>query len=69
MVQKSHESGRERQKEDDEQVDASTARAVGEAALSEVDEEALDKLLNDIDYVLEENAEEFVASFVQRGGQ
>jgi ubiquitin-like protein Pup len=29
----------------------------------------LDDLLDDIDAVLEENAEEFVTAFVQRGGQ
>jgi prokaryotic ubiquitin-like protein Pup len=29
----------------------------------------LDDLLDDIDAVLEENAEEFVAAYVQRGGQ
>ena len=29
----------------------------------------LDDLLDDIDAVLEENAEEFVAAFVQRGGE
>ena len=29
----------------------------------------LDDLLDDIDAVLEENAEEFVQAFVQRGGQ
>ena len=31
--------------------------------------EALDTLLDDIDDILEENAEEFVAGYVQRGGQ
>ena len=31
--------------------------------------EALDNLLDDIDDILEENAEEFVAGYVQRGGQ
>jgi ubiquitin-like protein Pup len=31
--------------------------------------EALDSLLDDIDDILEENAEEFVAGYVQRGGQ
>lgn len=31
--------------------------------------EALDTLLDEIDELLEENAEEFVASYVQRGGQ
>jgi ubiquitin-like protein Pup len=31
--------------------------------------EALDTLLDEIDDILEENAEEFVAGYVQRGGQ
>jgi ubiquitin-like protein Pup len=31
--------------------------------------EALDSFLGDIDEILEENAEEFVAGYVQRGGQ
>ena len=32
-------------------------------------EEDLDKLLDEIDSVLEENAEEFVRNYVQKGGQ
>jgi ubiquitin-like protein Pup len=31
--------------------------------------EDVDKLLDEIDEILEENAEEFVKSYVQRGGQ
>ena len=31
--------------------------------------EDLDKLLDEIDNILEENAEEFVKSYVQRGGE
>ena len=31
--------------------------------------EDIDKLLDEIDGILEENAEEFVKSYVQRGGQ
>jgi len=31
--------------------------------------EELDNLLDEIDDILEENAEEFVKSYVQRGGQ
>jgi prokaryotic ubiquitin-like protein Pup len=34
-----------------------------------VDEEGLDELLAEIDEVLEENAEEFVNSYVQKGGE
>ena len=39
-------------------------RESNEAVLSEVDD-----LLDEIDSVLEENAEEFVKNYVQRGGQ
>ncbi|MEO7804176.1 MAG: ubiquitin-like protein Pup, partial [Actinomycetota bacterium] len=31
--------------------------------------EDLDKLLDEIDEVLEENAEEFVRSYIQKGGE
>jgi ubiquitin-like protein Pup len=31
--------------------------------------DALDTLLDEVDEILEENAEEFVANYVQRGGQ
>jgi ubiquitin-like protein Pup len=31
--------------------------------------ESIDKLLDEIDDLLEENAEEFVAGYVQRGGE
>jgi ubiquitin-like protein Pup len=34
-----------------------------------MDSEAIDDLLDEIDDVLEENAEEFVRSYVQHGGQ
>lgn len=33
------------------------------------DTKAVDKLLDEIDSVLEENAEEFVRSYIQKGGQ
>lgn len=36
---------------------------------SQVDYEGLDSILDDIDEVLEANAETFVAGFVQKGGQ
>lgn len=40
-----------------------------EAPESQVDDEGIDDLLEEIDDVLEENAEEFVKSYVQKGGQ
>lgn len=33
------------------------------------DTEAVDKLLDEIDSVLEDNAEEFVRSYIQKGGE
>lgn len=40
-----------------------------EATMSEIDTEAIDDLLDEIDSVLEENSEEFVKNYVQKGGQ
>lgn len=36
---------------------------------SDVDTEAIDDLLDEIDAVLEENSEEFVKNYVQKGGE
>ena len=47
-------------------------RGAGSAELSKKGKkikEELDNLLDEIDDILEENAEEFVKSYVQRGGQ
>ncbi|MEN9507198.1 MAG: prokaryotic ubiquitin-like protein Pup [Actinomycetota bacterium] len=49
---------------DDEVVDAPSASATGEKLKAE-----LDDLLDEIDDVLETNAEDFVKSYVQKGGQ
>ncbi len=40
-----------------------------EAVESDVDTEAIDDLLDEIDSVLEENSEEFVKNYVQKGGE
>lgn len=40
-----------------------------ELETSEVDTSDVDDLLDEIDEVLEENAEEFVKNYVQKGGQ
>ena len=50
----------------------STTRAAASAGLAErgaVLRKSIDDVLSDIDDVLEENAEEFVKEFVQRGGE
>ena len=46
-----------------------TAEVEAPARQGEKIKEELDDLLDEIDTVLEENAEEFVKSYVQRGGQ
>jgi ubiquitin-like protein Pup len=51
-------------KEDDEVVEAPAASESGEKLKAE-----LDDLLDEIDDVLETNAEEFVKAYVQKGGQ
>ncbi|MDQ3610608.1 MAG: ubiquitin-like protein Pup [Actinomycetota bacterium] len=52
---------RPRQPEDEP---ADTSTAAGQVDTSDVDD-----LLDEIDEVLEENAEEFVKNYVQKGGQ
>lgn len=52
----------------DELAERDAIRA-GVGKRSEIDPEATAELLDEIDAVLEENAEEFVARFRQRGGE
>ena len=54
-------------KESEEEVAASTTTTT-QAAPSEVDAD-VDAILAEIDEVLEVNAEDFVKSFIQKGGQ
>jgi prokaryotic ubiquitin-like protein Pup len=56
-----------RSREDTEEVEASVDTDVSERT-KEVTED-VDSLLDEIDGVLEENAEEFVKSYVQKGGE
>jgi ubiquitin-like protein Pup len=51
-------------KQDEEVVEAPAASETGEKLKAE-----LDDLLDEIDEVLETNAEDFVKSYVQKGGQ
>jgi ubiquitin-like protein Pup len=53
----------------DRTPDEAPAGATATAAKGEKIKKDLDELLDDIDAVLEQNAEEFVKSYVQRGGQ
>ncbi len=58
------EQERSRGKHREEDTDTETATAE-----VEVDIEAIDDLLDEIDAVLEENSEEFVRNYVQKGGE
>lgn len=55
-----------RDSEVEEEVPAPPAPAEGQASAST---QGVDDLLDEIDGVLESNAEEFVRAFVQKGGQ
>jgi ubiquitin-like protein Pup len=58
--------GQVRRQRSSEDVDETT---VEEHVAEEVDTSDVDELLDEIDEVLEENAEEFVRNYVQKGGQ
>ena len=55
---------RRSKKEDTAEVDAPQGSSTTEKSMEDIDD-----LLDEIDSVLEENAEEFVRSYVQKGGQ
>ncbi|MFX4270654.1 ubiquitin-like protein Pup [Propionibacteriaceae bacterium Y1685] len=65
MSEQSRGASRRRDRQDEESVEAVTPDA---ARKQELDSD-VDSLLDEIDDVLEVNAEEFVRSFVQKGGQ
>ena len=48
---------------------ASAGQEVGDIVESAGVQDALDAVLDDIESVLESNAEEYVGSFVQKGGE
>jgi ubiquitin-like protein Pup len=56
-----------RSQEDEEPVDAAPAAADTERK-EQLDED-IDAILDEIDDVLESNAEDFVKSFIQKGGE
>ncbi|MGY1835920.1 ubiquitin-like protein Pup [Blastococcus sp. SYSU DS0510] len=56
-----------RSREENEEIEASVDSEVAER--HEKMSEDVDSLLDEIDDVLEENSEEFVRSYVQKGGQ
>lgn len=55
-------------KEEAEELAAEDA-AAQETAREAADLEATDELLDEIDALLEENAEEFLRNYIQKGGQ
>ena len=61
----------QRQTQRDKEVDEASAPEVSEELKERQDALAddVDSILTDIDDVLEENAEDFVRGFVQKGGQ
>ena len=56
-----------RSREETDEVEASVDTDVAERTKEVTDD--VDSLLDEIDGVLEENAEEFVKSYVQKGGE
>jgi ubiquitin-like protein Pup len=67
-----HDSGQSRPQRQSEQVDETEIDAATTSDVAERHEklsEDVDAILDDIDDVLETNAEDFVRSFVQKGGQ
>ncbi len=64
-MSQSSEHQRARHEDDAEVVETASAPAATKEAL----DADVDALLDEIDDVLEENAEEFVRGFVQKGGQ
>jgi ubiquitin-like protein Pup len=56
-------------REDEPADEAPPAAPPGGAAAAQARDEDVDAILDEIDEVLETNAEEFVKGFVQKGGQ
>lgn len=66
MAEQQHRTPR---RSDDEQVETTEVDVPQDTERKEKLDDDVDAILGDIDDVLEENAEEFVRSFVQKGGQ
>ncbi len=65
-------SAQKQKRGDDGEGDAADAKGDGTKKMAKKGEDLkdeMDALVDDIDAVLEENAEEFVKNYVQRGGQ
>ena len=68
MAESEQSQRKTRRSEENEEIAPPNAGAAESAHKAELDTE-VDSLLDEIDDVLETNAEEFVRSFVQKGGQ
>lgn len=66
MVSRENAEQRKSQRRDEQEEDIATT---GSLEANEELAEDVDAILDEIDGVLEENAEDFVKSFVQKGGQ
>ena len=65
-----HDSGQSRpQRQQDDEVEETAESSSDVAERHEKLSEDVDAILDEIDDVLESNAEDFVRSFVQKGGQ
>ena len=67
MVREQIERKRNHRRDDDEVAERESGAGSSGNATALVDE--IDDILDEIDAVLEKNAEEFVKSFVQKGGE
>ncbi|MCX6407816.1 MAG: ubiquitin-like protein Pup [Propionibacteriales bacterium] len=66
MAEQQHRTPR---RSEDEQAETAEVETPQDTERKEKLDDDVDAILGDIDDVLEENAEEFVRSFVQKGGQ
>ena len=65
-----HQIPAETQRHDDDQTPGKRPQGLSAAAmLAQEQADDLDAILDDIETVLETNAEEYVSSFVQKGGE
>jgi ubiquitin-like protein Pup len=63
------EKKQDKKKESEKKEESSSAPNAGTVEKGKKIKEDLDKLMEKIDDVLEENAEEFVKNYVQKGGE
>ena len=66
MAERTH---RQRNPREDDEVVVDANESTGSSTDAQRRRDELDDLLDEIDEVLETNAEEFVKSYVQKGGQ